>query len=239
MKFVNLILFAIMVVVNYLANALPLNGKTTGEVSAAYENLFVPAGITFSIWGVIYLMLLGFIIIQFKEQNKLLIESIGWAFAVSCLFNALWIFAWHYEKLPLSLIIMLGLLAVLIYINMQLKGTSFVFAKAAFGIYLGWICIATIANVSALLVSYNWGGWGIDGYIWAIIMIAIGLSITALTLYRLENPFLGLAIIWAFAGILINRINDCSSIAYTAIIAMIIMAAVTVWVFLKKPLLNS
>ena len=236
MKIINVIMFAVMVAMNYLANALPINGKTTGQVSAEYDNLFVPAGITFSIWGIIYLLLLGFVILQFRGQNKEMVEKIGWAFAISCLFNALWIIAWHYNKLPVSLILMLGLLAALIYINIQLKSTSYVFAKAAFGIYLGWICIATIANVAALLTSINWGGWGIDAHLWVIIMIAIGLSITAITLYRLENPFLGLAIIWAFAGIMINRINDYSSIAYTAIAAMVIMAAVTIYVFVKKPI---
>ncbi len=238
MKIINIVFFAVMVVMNYLANALPINNKTTGEVSAAYDNLFVPAGITFSIWGVIYLMLLVFCILQFREQNKAVINIIGWAFAVSCILNSLWILSWHYEKLPISLVIMIGLLASLIYINYQLKDSQFVFAKAAFGVYLGWICIATIANVSALLVGYNWGAWGIDEKVWTIIIIIIGLAITASALYKLENPFLGFAVIWAFAGIMLNRINDHTIIAYTAIAAMIIMAAITIFVFFKKPLVQ-
>lgn len=234
MKIINVIMFTAMVVMNYLANALPINGKTTGQISAQYDNLFVPAGITFSIWGVIYLMLLGFCIIQFRSQNKALVESVGWAFAISCLFNSLWIIAWHYDKLPISLILMIGLLAILIYINIRLKDTTFVFAKAAFGIYLGWICIATIANVAALLVNYQWGAWGIAPQIWTIIMIAIGLSIAIIAMYKMLNPFIGLSIIWAFAGIMINRINDVSTIAYSALIAMILLAVFTIWLFFKK-----
>lgn len=234
MKIINVIFFAVMVVVNYLANALPLNDKTTGQLSEQYSNLFVPAGITFSIWGIIYLMLLAFCIIQFFNHNKIAIESIGWAFAISCVLNAAWIFAWHYEKLSLSLLIMLGLLATLVYINLQLKGGSPVFIKAAFGIYLGWICIATIANVTTLLVAHNWGGWGISEANWAIIMILAGFIITALTIYRANNPFIGLAVIWAFIGIILKRHGDYPAIAITASVAVVLMALLTVWMFVKK-----
>lgn len=109
-KYVNLVLFMAMIVMNYLANALPLNGKTTGELSAQYPNLFVPAGITFSIWGVIYLLLGAFVILQFRHKNKSLAKTVGWAFAISCLLNSFWIVAWHYEYLLLSVGIMFGLL---------------------------------------------------------------------------------------------------------------------------------
>lgn len=234
MKILNIVFFALMVVMNYLANALPLGGKTTGALSAQYPNLFVPAGITFSIWGVIYLMLAIFVVLQFREQNKAMVEAIGWAFALSCLLNALWIVAWHYEKLPLSLLIMLGLLAVLTYINLQLRGQPMGLTRAVFGIYLGWICIATIANVTALLVNYNWGGWGISGEAWAIIMIVAGLLISGFAIYRLENPFLGLSVIWAFAGIVINRQGDYTSIATSALAAAIVMIIFTIYFGIKK-----
>ncbi len=235
MKIINVIMFVVMIAMNYLANALPLNNRTTGEISEQYSNLFVPAGITFSIWGVIYIMLLVFCIIQFLSQNKALVEAVGWAFAISCFMNALWIVAWHYDKLPLSLIIMIGLLATLVYINFQLKGEPAGLTKAAFGIYLGWICIATIANVTALLVKYNWGGWGIPEVSWTIIMIFAGLAITAVTLYRLNNPFIGLAVFWAFAGIVIKRMGDTTpAIAIVAASAALIMAALTVWMFIKR-----
>ncbi len=229
MKILNIVFFALMVVMNYLANALPLGGKTTGALSAQYPNLFVPAGITFSIWGVIYLLLAIFVVLQFREQNKAMVEAIGWAFALSCLLNALWIVAWHYEKLPLSLLIMLGLLAVLVYINLQLRGQPLGLTRAVFGIYLGWICIATIANVTALLVNYNWGGWGVPEAAWAIIMIVAGLLVTSLALYRLQNPALGLAVVWAFAGIVINRQGDYPAIAITAAVAAIIMATFAIY----------
>ena len=121
MRYINILFFAVMIVMNYLANALPLNGKTTGALSDAFPNLFVPAGLTFSIWGVIYLLLLVFCVTQFTSSNQAVISRIGWLFAVSCIFNALWIVAWHYDRLPLSVIIMLGMLVSLIWINIIVK----------------------------------------------------------------------------------------------------------------------
>lgn len=236
LKIANLVFFLAMVSINYLANALPLNNKTTGQLSEQYPNLFVPAGITFSIWGIIYLLLLGFCLIQFHGQNKGIVHSIGWAFAISCLLNALWIFAWHYEQLPLSLLIMLGLLATLIIINIKLSDAPHGLIKAAFGIYLGWICIATIANVTALLVQYNWGGWGISHEAWTIIMILAGMVISVLAIHRFQNPYIGLAVIWAFAGIILKRQGDIQSIVITASLGIFMLAVATIWMFLRKTL---
>ncbi len=236
MKYLNLLLFAGMVVMNYLANALPLNGKTTGALSDAYPNLFVPAGVTFSIWGIIYILLVTFCVIQFTTSHQAVITRMGWLFGLSCIFNALWIVAWHYERLPMSLILMLGLLVSLIWINFFIRDLPAGFIKAAFGIYLGWICIATIANVTALLVNYGWGGFGISEETWTIIMIAVGALLVSLTIWRLDNPFIGLSVVWAFAGIMIKRQADYRVILVTAAIAAAVVAAVLVVIFFRKRL---
>lgn len=233
-KYINLILFAGMIVINYLANALPLNNKTTKELSDSFPNLFVPAGITFSIWGIIYLLLIVYCVIQFTGSDQTAISNISWLFAVSCVLNALWIVSWHYGKLPLSLLVMLGMLVSLIYINILIKDLPLGFIKATFGVYLGWICIATIANVTALLVNYNWKGFGLSEETWTIIMIAAGALIASLALYRFNNPFIGLSVIWAFTGIIIKRQADYRSIVITAAIALTIVALVMVWGFLRK-----
>lgn len=232
-KYLNLLLFAGMIVMNYLANALPLNNKTTGELSDSFPNLFVPAGITFSIWGIIYLLLLIYSILQFTSADKDTINNISWLFAISCIFNALWIVAWHYGKLPMSLIIMSGLLISLIYINMTISHLPTGIIKAAFGVYLGWICIATIANVTALLVNYSWNGFGVSQEVWTIIMILIGAIIAVLALYRLNNPFIGLVVIWALAGIIIKRSGDFRSIVITAAACILIVGIMTVMGFLR------
>ena len=234
-KYINILLFAGMIFMNYLANALPLNNKTTGQLSESFPNLFVPAGLTFSIWGIIYLLLLFYCIVQFKVSNQMAITNISLLFGISCIFNALWIVAWHYERLPLSLIIMLGILISLVYINIFTRDLPMGIIKVAFGIYLGWICIATIANVTTLLVNYNWNRFGLPEETWAIIMIALGALIVSLTILRLNNPFIGLAVIWAFTGIIIKRNGDFKSIAITAGVAILIVAVTTIVVFIRKP----
>jgi tryptophan-rich sensory protein len=234
LKIVNIAAFAIMVLMNYLANALPLGGKTTGELSAQYPNLFVPAGITFSIWGIIYLLLLAFVLLQFRAENRAMINAIGFFFAVSCILNAIWIIAWHYEYLALSIIIMLLLLSTLVIINYRLTSIDSTIARAAFGIYLGWICIATIANFTALLVAVNWPGWGLSEEVWTVIMVLAGALIAALIIGNYRNPFTGLAVIWALTGIIIARYPGNKPILIAAGISIIAVAIITILVAFRK-----
>ena len=233
-RYIALLFFGAMVYMNYLANSLPINGKTTGELSDAYPNLFVPAGITFSIWGIIYLLVAIYCVVQFLPDSKAMAEQISWLFILSCIFNGLWIVAWHYQKLPLSLLLMVGLLVTLILINLQLRELPMGVLKATFGIYLGWICIATIANVTALLVDAGWGGMGLSQQAWTIVMIAIGTLIVSFAIMRISNPYIGLSVIWAFAGIIIKRSEDYRSIVIAAAIGILAVAIITVMGFLGK-----
>ena len=234
LRYIVVFFFGGMVYMNYLANSLPINGTTTGELSDSYPNLFVPSGITFSIWGVIYLLLAIYCVMQFLPASKEMAIGISWLFIISCALNALWIVAWHYQKLPLSLLIMVGLLVTLILINLQIRDLSPGMLKAAFGIYLGWICIATIANVTAWLVDASWGGMGISEEAWAIIMIAIGALIASITLMRIDNPFIGLSVVWAFAGIIIKRSADYRSIMIAALLGILVVGIITTLGFLGK-----
>jgi hypothetical protein len=188
LQVLNFVFFIIMVTMNWLAISLPLNGKSTKELSDKYPNLFVPAGITFSIWSVIYLALLIFCIYQvrslFSKKTEphlaMILNAIGYLFILNATFNALWIVAWHYEILPLSIVFMLGILGTLITINKNLRhlqpylsGGLKVIVKASFGLYLGWICIATIANVTAVLVAYGIMPTGISGQSWTCITVLV------------------------------------------------------------------
>jgi hypothetical protein len=233
-RYLNLLFFGVMIYMNYLANALPLNNQTTGELSDAYPNLFVPAGITFSIWGIIYLLIAIFCVLQFFPSGSSVSLNMGWLFTLSCILNAMWIVAWHYQKLPFSLLIMAALLIVLIYINVLIRDTPYGLIKATFGVYLGWICIATIANVTALLVFYGWNGFGIPEQVWTIVMIAIGTLIVILALMRFNNPFIGLAVIWAFTGIIIKRSADYRLIVIAALLGIVAVGVFTVRRFLLK-----
>ena len=210
-----------MLTLNFLANYLPLNGKTTGELSDKFPNLFVPAGVTFSIWGVIYVLLLIFTLYQAStlfnskaSRVNTLVQKTGIWYFLSSLLNATWILAWHYELVPVSVAVMLVLLFSLLVVNFGLFNGSanlspwerFV-TKAPFGVYLGWICVATIANVTSWLTGIGWDG-GFEEDTWAVFMIAIGAVISLTATIRLHNGYLALAVVWAFVGIIIKRLDQ-------------------------------
>ena len=233
-KYMVLVLFCGMILMNYLANALPLNNMTTGQLSDSYPNLFVPAGLTFSIWGVIYLLLAVCCVLQFTRNTRDTMLLIGWAFAVTCILNSLWIIFWHYQLVPLSLLTMVGLLVTLIVINMRIVNLPYGIIKASFGIYLGWICIATIANVTALLVDIGWKGGPLSEVTWTIIMIFTGAAIAMASIVQFKNPFIGLSVIWAFIGIIIKRNSDYNAIVIAASLGIILVAVIVVLRFFTK-----
>ncbi len=216
----NLMGFLLMVVMNFLANYLPINHKTTGELSGQYPNLFVPAGFTFAIWGVIYLLLLGFIIFQLfqafrKEKVSDFILKIGYWFLFSCVANASWILAWHHEKVLLSLIIMLSLFfsLITIYGHLNIGKSSLTknekyLVHVPFSIYFAWINVATIANVTVLLVDSGWSRFGLSEQFWTMIIIAIIIILTIFYLVRRRDLYFSLVILWAFYGILHQRMHD-------------------------------
>ncbi|MDX9782867.1 MAG: hypothetical protein RBT35_07820 [Bacteroidales bacterium] len=245
----NIILFAVMITANTLANTLPINGFTTGELSDMYPNLFVPAGVTFSIWGLIYLLLLIFVVTQtvaaFSEKaSKYLLSPLAsWAFALTCVLNSLWIITWHYQMVFLSVVVMLLFLATLIYLVKRMDSErienfwSRFAVKLPFSIYLGWISVATIANITALLVHWNWNGFGIPENIWTIIMIGAGTFLAATMMLKRADIFYALVVIWAFYGIIIKR--EASEPLYPEIIAaawasIVIQAGYVIYILTRR-----
>jgi len=240
LSILNLIGFLGTVIVNGLATALPLNNKTTGQLSDQYPNLFVPAGLTFSIWGVIYILLAifviyGLIIAIKKDTQKIsFIENIGILFFISCLANIGWIFAWHYEILPLSLLLMLLLLGCLITIYLRLHigksdspQTEKYLVHLPFSVYLGWITIATIANVTALLVDVNWNTFGLGEQFWAVAVIIVGIAIALSILFTRKDIFYCLVVDWALIGILIKRLADSTPVQSVIVIAIVGLVFIT------------
>ena len=218
LELLNILGVILVIAVNTLAVVLPLNGKSTAELSDQYPNLFVPAGITFAIWGIIYILFLVFTVYQARDlfakekKNSVLHQKINWFFILSCLLNSAWIFAWHYEQLLLSVFIMLLLLATLITIYFRLDiGKTKVpesqkyTVNLLFSVYLGWISIATIANITALLVSIHWNGFGIPPVFWTCAVIAVGAALTMLMLFLRNDVFYSLVVLWAFTGIMLKR----------------------------------
>ena len=246
----NILVFAFVVVMNTLAVTLPLNNKTTGELSDQYPNYFTPAGFTFSIWGIIYLFLLGFTIYQAVvlfsgKSGAAKVSRITPLFILNGLLNGAWIFAWHYEQVTISLFIMLGLLVTLIAIHNRL-GLSLpwkplsekIFLDIPFSLYLGWISIATIANVAVWFTDRGIQPLNIAEVTWTISMIIVGTLLALLMLWWRRNIFYSLVPAWAFYGIMSKRLaagdSESMSIATVAQVCMyVILAAVVIFSLLQ------
>jgi hypothetical protein len=203
-----------VIVVNGLANALPLNGLQTGEISDRFAVYFVPAGYVFSIWGLIYLALIGFAVYQALPSQRAnpRLQAIGYWFVLSCVANVVWLFLWHYEQFTWTLVAMLALLACLIVIYLRLdighSRTSTAerwLVEVPFSIYLGWITVATVANVTQLLYYLGWSGWGLPPEMWYVLVLGAVLVIASLMAFtRLDVAYL-LVLVWALAGIAIKH----------------------------------
>ena len=219
-----------MITMNFLANSLPLNGRRTGDISDAYPSLFTPAGLTFSIWGVIYLLLGAYVLYQlglFRDSpdtaaDTALLNRVGVLFAVSSLANTAWVFAWHYDNIPLS--------AVLIVVTLRaanLTGRRRWFVGVPFSVYFGWTTVAVVANITVLLVSRKWDGFGFADSTWAVIMVLVAMMIGTATMLRNRDVAYGLVLIWAFVGILIRQTSaDGFAGRYPGIIGAVIASLV-------------
>lgn len=243
LQILNLIGLLLVLLLNTLANALPLNGYNTGELSDRYPNFFVPAGFTFSIWGIIYLLLIVFIVYQLRswwkkqEVDMSFVQKIGPWFFISCLANASWILAWHYLQITLSLLIMLIILGSLIIIYLRLGiGESSPNPPAnkwavrlPFSIYLGWITVATIANVTTILVDNGWEGGPLSPINWAATMIVIAGLIGILILIKRADVGFVLVLIWAFYGIYAKQSgNTTAEVGNILLAAKVVMALLAV-----------
>lgn len=198
------------IAINVLANALPLNGLTTGQISDRFEIFFVPAGYVFSIWGLIYLGLLAYTIFQAlpsQADNQLLKKIAPW-YWLSSLANVIWLFLWHYEIFSWTLVFMVLILVSLLIINRNLAkagGLIKWLVKLPFSIYLGWISVATIANFSQWLFYQDWNGLGIRPDIWAVIMIGAAALLGLLMAWLENDSAYGLVLIWALIGITVSQ----------------------------------
>ena len=210
----NAVAVAATIVVNGLANALPLNNQTTADISDRFDVLFTPAGYVFSIWGLIYLGLIAFAVFQVlpAQRASLRLARIGPWFLVASLANIAWIFLWHYERFGWTVPVMLALLGSLLAIYLRLDvGRGAVPPRERwtvdhpFSLYLGWITVATIANIAALLTYAGWTGWGVSPQTWTVIMIGAAAALACLLTLTRRDVVFPLVVIWALAGIAIKN----------------------------------
>jgi benzodiazapine receptor len=243
-KWINILAFVLTVIVNSLAGSTTiLGGKLTAEISDANPTLITPAGYVFSIWGIIYILLGAFVVFQAlpSQQGKGFQKSVGWLFVLSSIANIVWLFLWQFEYLSFSVVVIFLLLATLILIYLRLNiGKSAVSLReklavhVPFSVYLGWITIASIANVSVFLVSENWDGFGIGAETWATLIIVVALILTVLVLATRKDIAYSLVIIWALVGIAVKQSGNQNIVTLTEASAIIVLVALAATILLSK-----
>lgn len=212
----TVIAFLIMATLNALANLLPLNGITTGALSDRYPSMITPSDYTFLIWTIIYLLLFAYTIFQmdlFMHKRMLSSKLSGYIklyFILSCMCNAGWIVAWHYNYIALSLMLIVVILICLAHINNytyadELSLSEKIFIRLPFSIYFGWITVATVLNTTVLLISVRWSRFGISATIWTVVAAIVILIVTSLNTIKNKSFAYATTVIWAYAGILVKH----------------------------------
>lgn len=224
--------FIFMMIMNIVANTKPLHGNTTGAISDKYPTLFTPSGATFSIWGIIYLLLIIFTAVFVIDSSQFAYPVLtGVIFGVSSLFNGIWLNFWHQDKQVASSIVMFGILISLIYAYLLIQDSSFL-VRLPISVYLGWISVATIAQVSILLYPYKPSSYkGEVGIFFGILLVGIVLAGVMSFVYN--DWIFALVFIWAYWGIytkhksLNHPFIERGILACISVIALIIVLSTT------------
>jgi hypothetical protein len=239
----NLLSVILALTVNILASALPLNGQNTGEISDRFQVYFVPAGYVFAIWGVIYLGWVAFTVFQFQPSQKEnpRLRRLGYLFAISNLANAAWLFCWHYNLFGVSVLVMLALLGLLIasYLRLNVNRSpvsrlEYWSVDVLFSVYLGWITVATVANITDWLYFVGWAGFGISAPVWAVIMLAVASLLgLAMAITRRDVGYLAV-LIWAFIGIALKQ-TPAPVVVTSAWIAAALITVLAILSLVRRP----
>jgi len=243
-QIITILVTLLTIILNVLANALPFNGQGTGEISDRFSILFVPAGYVFSIWGLIYIGMILFTAYQAlnSQRENSLIDKIAPAYWIANMANNVWLFLWHWEFFPLTLIAMLTILVSLISLYRQFDKTDSPLTpsevwlvKIPFSIYLGWISVATISNISQVLFFTGWNGFGLSPEIWTVTMLAVAAALGILMLLRERDFAYSAVLIWAFIGIAAKQADNPIIVysAWTAAGLIILWSLITFMI--KKP----
>lgn len=225
----------LVVAVNYLSQVLRVNDTTIGERSAAYENLFTPAGYAFAIWGLIFLSLTAYVAFQLwrvfrGDKDSTFVEQTGYWFLCANVLNSAWVFAFIYDYTGISVLIMLGILLslckIIVNTNMERWDASFrviAFVWWPISLYSGWIAVATIANIAAYLTKIGWDGFGIGDVEWTIAMILAATVLNLVMVWKRNMREFALVGIWALVAIFVRHRNAIDSVANTAAICSAVL----------------
>jgi hypothetical protein len=240
---VTVVAFIATVTVNGMANALPLNGVRTGEISDRFEVLVIPAGYVFAIWGLIYLGQLAFTVFQAlpSRRDDPLLRRLGYLPATAAVLNAGWIVLWHWEAFAATLIVMLGLLVTLLAIGARTRaggeaetGVARWAVRIPFSVYTGWITVATVTNIAAVLSWAGFTGLGIAPELWAVAVLLVGLAIAGAATWLTREAAYGLVIVWAYAGIAVKE-ADVAPVALVGAAGAAAMLGVAIAAAVRHP----
>lgn len=205
---INGLFFLISLIVNALGGMGYINGTSQAEISKKYTTLITPSTSTFSIWSVIFILLsITLIFMIIKKDNdyyKQAIDKITLLFRISCILNIIWMVLFSYLKIELSTIFILGFTITLTLITLRLTKIhkkGYFLLPLTFGLYTGWVFIATVVNVAVALVKLNWNGFGIGDEIWAVTILLVSLVLVFIVLMSNKNAIFPLPIAWAYLGI--------------------------------------
>lgn len=215
-KWINLFAFAVMVIINILANLIPFGGMTTGGISTLWPTPLTPAPVTFAIWGVIYITLPILVLYQINDKTGYGADyaaSIGPWFLVSCIANIVWIFSWHYRGMTLAMLAMVVLLCSLFLLKRRIddplaEWNNRWYLRLPVGLYTGWITVATLSNVAVWLKSLGFNAFGLSSGLVQVIVLLIGAAILTWAILRNRDPWYALAAIWGYAGLLIRHLSS-------------------------------
>ena len=239
----NVVALVIVIAANAMANGVPLGGQTTGEISAKYPSLFTPAGFTFGIWGLIYTLLIAFVVWQALpgQRNNQRIAAIGPLFIANCLANAAWIFVWHYDLLWLSLLLMFAILGTLVKILSILdasgppaNASEAILLRLPFSIYTGWITVATIANISCVQVAMGWDDAGLSRLDWTLFKLAIAGAIGAIVILRKHDIAYVLVIAWAAYGVASKQTDTPEVVGAATVLAVVAVLLALATVVMRR-----
>jgi len=237
-QLITVLAFLVTVTVNGAANALPINGQLTAEISDRFHVYVIPAGYVFAIWGLIYLALGAFTVYQALPAQRLdpVLRRLGWLPALTGVLNTAWVLLFQYELFVATVPVMVALLVTLIAIHLrlwerrtELDRPAFWFVRVPFSIYLGWITVATIANIAQTLQSLGVDGFGVRPELIACLVLLTGLAIAVTFVWRFHDAAYGLVIVWAYTGIVVKEAGS----AYVPVVAAFGALAVGVLVLLS------
>lgn len=229
-SWINAVLLVATLAVNTLGGLGIINGTSQKEVSDRYPSLITPSSLTFSIWSVIYaLLILSIIVMLFKKDDRYYqqaVDSLSPLFWLSCILNISWIISFSYVLVELSVLFIFALVITLALICqklLQIQEPRHWLLPLSFGLYTGWLFIATVVNIAAMLVKLEWDRFSLAEETWAMIILLVAIALVAIVLVRTKNAALPLPIAWAYFGIHQNLMSaDGHNGAYTLVEAVAI-----------------